>query len=85
MNFFSVSVMILQKPLAMSETKKRQTAFMDLKCGKIFGEGVSMTFVACSSCNLEILGVLNATVFLTSENIGNDIAPQASPLPMALY
>ena len=40
MNFFSVSVMILQKPLAMSltETKKRQTAFMDLKCGKIFGE-----------------------------------------------
>ena len=46
--------------------------------------GVLMTFVACYSCNLEILGVLNATVFLISENIGSAIAPPAPPLPLAL-
>ena len=47
--------------------------------------GVLMTCVACYSCNLEILGVLNATFFHITRNIGGAIAPPAPPLPTALY
>ena len=40
-----------------------------------------MTFGACYSCNLVILGVLKATFFLTSRNIWEAVAP---PLPTGL-
>ena len=43
--------------------------------------GVLMAFGARYSCNVEILGVQNVTLFIISKNIGGAIAP---PLPTAL-
>ena len=43
-----------------------------------------MTFAARFSCSPEILGVLNATFYPISRNIGGAIAPPAPPVPPAL-
>ena len=46
--------------------------------------GVLLNFGAGYSYKLEILGVLNATLFLISKIIGCSIAPPAPPLPSTL-